>query len=136
MNPILLDTHAAIWSAEGTLAGAVARTIDAAADREELLLSPISAWEIGMLVRKGRLALAPSLHDYVRALFAQPGVVTALLTPAIAAASTALPAGFPADPADCLLIATASAYGASLVTRDRKIRDYARTTKHLRCIAC
>ena len=136
MNPILLDTHAAVWGANGTLPRATAKIVDAAAERGELLLSPVSAWEIGLLVRKGRLTLAMSLQDYVRALFGRPGVVTAALAPQIAAAATALPGTLHDDPADRLLIATAAAYGAQLLTRDKRIRDYAKATKQLRCIPC
>jgi PIN domain nuclease of toxin-antitoxin system len=136
MNPILLDTHAAIWAANGKLKGNVARVVEAAAERGELMLAPISAWEIGMLVRKRRLSLASTADDYVRALFAQRGVVIAALTPAIAVTAASLPERFPADPADCILVATASAYGARFVTRDKGIREYAKTTLHLRCIAC
>jgi PIN domain nuclease of toxin-antitoxin system len=108
MNPILLDTQVAIWSALGQLSAKTCDMIDAAADRDDLLLSPISAWEIGMLVLKRRLALAMNLEDYVRVLFERSGAV----------------------------IATAAAYGARLVTRDRNILNYARTVPHLRCIAC
>lgn len=135
MPPILLDTHIAVWSANGSLTSAAARTIDAAATRGELLLSPISAWEVGMLVARGRLVLAHAVDDYVRGLFGQAGVVTAALTPAIAAAAALLPAAFPGDPADRMIVATAVAYGAQLVTRDKAIRAYAKATRTLRCIA-
>ncbi len=136
MNPILLDTHAAVWAVEGKIAPAIAGAVDDAAKRGELLLSPISAWEIGMLVRKGRLILATPAQDYIRALFAQPGVLTATLTPAIALAATELPGKFQGDPADCILIATAAAYGARLLTRDSPIHEYAKATKYIRCIVC
>jgi PIN domain nuclease of toxin-antitoxin system len=136
MNPILLDTHVAIWSVSGTLSTATARTIDAAAGRGDLLLSPITAWEIAMLVEKGRLSLAPAVQEYIRALFGHPGVVTATLTPAIAAAAACLPGKFHADPADRILVATAAAYGARLFTRDERIHEYAKATRHVRCVAC
>ncbi len=136
MNPILLDTHAAVWAADGVLKEEVAALIESAAERDELLLSPITAWEIGLLVKKRRLALSSTIEDYVRALFGQPGVVLATLTPLIAVAATALPESLRADPADRILIATAAAYGARFVTRDREIRAYAKSTGNLRCIAC
>ena len=104
MTPILLDTHAAVWATAGMLRPAVQQRIDAAARDGRLLLSPISAWEIGMLVGKGRLRLAVSTEH--------------------------------ADPADRILAATAIAYGASLITRDRRLHGYARATKTFRCIAC
>lgn len=93
MNPILLDTHAAIWGADGRLTAAVTKVVDAAAERGELLISPVSAWEIGLLVRKGRLTLAMGLQDYVRALFTRRGVVTATLTPQIAVTAVTLSGG-------------------------------------------
>lgn len=136
MNPILLDTHAAVWIASGSLESTIAKLADDAASRGELLLSPISAWEIGMLVRKGRLPLASTLHDYVRALFGQPGVVTATLTPAIAASASVLPAVISGDPADRIIVATAQAYGARLITRDKDILAYAKASRTLRCVAC
>lgn len=96
----------------------------------------MTAWEIGMLVAKGRLSLATTVHDYVRALFGHSGVVVAALTPAIAAAATALPGRPPRDPADRILIATAAAYGARFVTRDDRILQYAQATRQLRCVPC
>jgi PIN domain nuclease of toxin-antitoxin system len=136
MSPILLDTHAAMWAAEGALPIETADILTDAASRNELLISPISAWEIGMLVGKKRLELHMPVGDYVRGLFAQRGVVTATLTPGIAAAATSLPGKFHADPADRILIATAAALGARMVTRDRKIQAYARATGHIRCLPC
>jgi PIN domain nuclease of toxin-antitoxin system len=136
MNPILLDTHAAMWAADGMLKPKAGRLVEEAAARGELLLSPISAWEIGVLTRRGRLSLALTVEEYLRILFSQPGVVLAALTPSVALAAATLPEKSIADLADRIIIATATAYGAQLVTRDRKIRDYAKTAAHLRCIAC
>lgn len=136
MNPILLDTHVAIWAAEGKLEAPARDRISSASERDEIFLSPISAWEIGVLVQKKRVTLAGGADSYVRRLFAGHGVVVAPLTPAIAVAATMLPGVCHGDAADRILIATAAAYGASLMTRDSKIQDYARATKHIRCIAC
>jgi PIN domain nuclease of toxin-antitoxin system len=136
MKPILLDTHAALWAIDGKLNRALVKEIDAAADRSELLLSPITAWEIGMLVQRKRLALTLSANDYIRVLFARPGVIVAALTPTIAASAALLAAPAPANPADRFLIATAAAYGAQFVTHDKEIRGYAKSTGYLRCIPC
>jgi|HubBroStandDraft_6_1064221.scaffolds.fasta_scaffold233074_3 PIN domain nuclease of toxin-antitoxin system len=135
MNPILLDTHAVIWAAENALKPELIRRVEAAAARSELLISPISAWEIGMLIRRERLSLSFAPEEYVRVLFSQRGVILAALTPTIALAAALLPRKPIADPADRILIATAMAYGAHLMTGDRRIQDYAKTTE-LRCIAC
>jgi len=125
-----------MWAADQRLKPDAARLIIVAASRGELLLSPISAWEIGMLVRRGRLSIGMTVEQYVRVLFSQPGVVLAALTPSVALAAAMLPGKPISDPADRIMIATAAAYGAHLVTHDKKIRDYAKTTTHLRCIAC
>lgn len=136
MNPILLDTHAAILSAAGILPKRTASMVEQAAEREQLLLSPITAWEIAMLALKQRINLTLPANDFVRALFAQRGLVTAGLTPLIAAAAASLPSPFPKDPADRMIFATAQAYGADLVTNDKAMSAYAERTKTVRCIAC
>lgn len=122
--------------AEDRLKPEAARRVEAAAARNELLISPISAWEIGTLISRKRLTLALTAEGYIRVLFGQPGVVVAALTPSVALAAAMLPRKPIADPADRILIATAAAYGAQLITRDRKIHDYAKNVPNLRCIAC
>lgn len=136
MSPILLDTHVAIWSTLGIIPEKAGNLVDEAATGSELLLSPITAWEIGLLVSRGRFAAQAPLEDYVRTMFSRPGVVTATLTPAIAAASTLLPDAVGKDPADRILIATAQAYGARLMTRDDRIQAFAKKTGLIDCIAC
>jgi PIN domain nuclease of toxin-antitoxin system len=136
MAAILLDTHAAIWSAEGTIRSAAARVIDAAAQRAELLLSPISAWEIGMLANRGRLRLRQGASEFIREIFAHPGTVTATITAEIALEAAGLRPALTGDPVDRILIATAIAYGAQLMTRDRAIQEYAKASRSLRCLAC
>jgi PIN domain nuclease of toxin-antitoxin system len=133
---ILLDTHAAIWSVEGRLARSIARVIEGAASRRELLISPISAWEIGMLVERGRLKIATGVHEYVRDLFERPQIIAAALSPAIAVEAATLQGSFHGDPADRLIVATAAAYGARLVTRDERIHRYAKATKYIQCVKC
>ena len=136
MSPILLDTHAAIWATTGKLARSAVVAIDAAAERRELLLSPISAWEIGTLVQKRRLRLFVTVDNYIRALFTRPGLLTATLTPAIAVAASTLPGNFQGDPADRIMIATAAAYAARLMTRDKAIHAYGKATKHVQTVEC
>lgn len=136
MSAILLDTHAAMWSAAHALADETQTIIDEAAGRGELLLSPITAWEIGMLFAKGRIRLAVPLEEYIRRLFVESDITLALLTPKIAMDSTMLPGTFHQDPADRMIVATAAAYGAILMTRDKAIHTYAKRTKRIQCIAC
>jgi PIN domain nuclease of toxin-antitoxin system len=135
MRPILLDTHIAIFAAEGKLPQAMLSAIDAAEEQELLLLSPITAWEIAMLVTKRRITLDQEVTHYVRSLYRESRAILAEFSPRIAVASTMLPGEFHNDPADRILIATAAEYGADLATQDRAIQSYAKKTKHIRCLA-
>lgn len=56
---ILLDTHVLIWFAEDSpqLGSHTAKLTDAALQRDEVMVSAISFWEIAMLAEKRRLKL-------------------------------------------------------------------------------
>jgi PIN domain nuclease of toxin-antitoxin system len=88
-------------------------------------LSPITAWEIGTLVAKGRLHLTLSPEVWFETLLALPGVRLAMLSPQVLIGSTALPGTPPNDPADRIIAATARLYGYRVITRDSKLLDYA-----------
>jgi PIN domain nuclease of toxin-antitoxin system len=131
--PLLLDTHYWIWMQAGTrreLSRSVEKAIADAAAAGNLLLSVISVWELGLLESKGRVELSTPCEQWVRDALAIPGLSVAPLTPEIALASSRLPEPFHGDPADRIIVATARALGARLVTRDSKIREYARK-RHL-----
>jgi PIN domain nuclease of toxin-antitoxin system len=133
---ILLDTCALIWIAnKDPIAPAALAAVDRAFKTGELYLSPVSAWEIGALVSRGRLRLAVSAEVYVNEVFTRPGVQTAALTPEIAVRSSHLPANFHGDPADRMLVATAIVMGLKLVTRDRRILEYG-AQGHVPVIKC
>ena len=128
-EPLLLDTHYWIWLQFGIrdhLAAPVLKAIDQAAASGSLLLSVISVWELGLLESKGRLQLYAPCEQWVRDALAIPGLSLAALTPEIALASSRLPPPFHGDPADRIIVATARALGARLVTRDSKILAYSR----------
>ena len=58
---LLLDTHALLWLDNGDpLSAAAHEAIRQAAPAGGVLVSPVSAWEIGLLVSKGRLGLVSS----------------------------------------------------------------------------
>lgn len=78
-----------------------------------------------MLVQKGRLALGRDAGAWIDSALAMPGITLAPIIPAIAVESVRLPGEFHADPADRLIIATARQTGATLLTADRAILDYA-----------
>jgi len=124
-----LDTHAAIlYAADLKLKSAAGTAIEESVAGSSIAISAISAWEIGMLVRKNRLQLPQPNQDYVRALFALDGVVEEPITAEIARLAAVLP-DFHADLADRMIVATAIARTASLITRDDRIIRYLRRTK-------
>jgi PIN domain nuclease of toxin-antitoxin system len=135
---VLLDTCAAIWVGNrDLLAAAALRAIRAAAARAELLISPITGWEIGLAARlRGNpLILLPTPQAWLADLLARPGVRVAPLPPKVALGASYLPGQLHRDAADRLLIATARELGVPLVTRDQRILAYA-AQGHVQAIAC
>lgn len=131
---LLLDSHVVLWWLAGSrlLSGRARSALHGAA---RLLVSPLSCWEIAVLASKGRIALDDEPYAWTQALFRQDRVVQAPLTPSAAVTAAMLdPAGFPGDPVDRLLYATARELGVSLVTRDRALRSYARQSGDVRVI--
>lgn len=135
MSAVLLDTCALIWMGTDASMSRAARTaIAAAAVGDGVFVSPMSAWEIGLLAALGHDFL-PDPKAWFTDILRRRGVRLAALTPEIAIDSTRLPEPIHRDPADRMLIATARALGLPLVTRDRKIREYA-AAGHVRVILC
>jgi PIN domain nuclease of toxin-antitoxin system len=126
MPPLLLDTHAAVWVFENVpIARAAAEVMHAASrDGTPVLVSPITAWEIGQLASRGRIDLSAVPHRWFRGLLATPGIHLAELSPDILIAASFLPGTPPRDPMDRILIATARELAATLVTRDREMLAY------------
>lgn len=135
--PILLDTCTALWLMNGDeMAQEALAEIDrAAAAGETVTVSAITAWEVAMLFAKGRLVIAMSPEAWFQSLSDLPGVGIAPLTPTILARSCALPGSPPPDPADRMIIATARETGARIITRDRRILDFA-DAGHVAAIPC
>jgi PIN domain nuclease of toxin-antitoxin system len=139
MSSVLLDTCAVIFVANGDPITARARAaIQRAARGDGVLVSPVSAWEVGMLSRPSRkvpVRFLPDPKTWFARVLAQTGVREAPLTPEIAIDSSFLPAPIHGDPADRLLIATARSLNVPIVTRDRLIVDYA-AAGHVAVVAC
>jgi PIN domain nuclease of toxin-antitoxin system len=133
---LLLDTHAAIWLTEDQPMSAQAiRAIREAMRAGELLFSAVSAWEIGLLAAKGQIALAVPVRLWLGRLAEKPGVRIISLDADVALNATLLPQPFVQDPADRFLVASARALDVPIVTRDRRILDYAKAG-HLRAVKC
>jgi len=126
LEALLLDTCAVIWLVEGSdLAEAAVGAIDAAFDNgTPLNISPVTAWEIGVLAARGRFKSPLSPQCWFQRLLDLPGIRLADMPPEVLIGSSLLPGNPPRDPADRIIAATVREYGYTLVTRDRTLLDY------------
>jgi PIN domain nuclease of toxin-antitoxin system len=135
--PFLLDTCAAIWLSEAqSLSGQATIALEEAYDSgASVYVSPITAWEIGLLVSRGRLSILVRPQLWFRQLFDVLNFRLADMSPELLIASSFLPGSPPRDPADRIMAATAREYGYVLLTRDRPLLDYA-ARGHIQALAC
>ena len=132
---LLLDTHAWIWVVEGDrdrIGSRSRRLIEGARVRDVVHISPVTMFEIVALHTAGRLRLARSVERWVEELLDQPGVRLAEFTVDVATDAGQIPRRALPDPLDRLLVATARQLGATFVTADRAILEYAAKTRAVR----
>jgi PIN domain nuclease of toxin-antitoxin system len=122
---IVLDTHAWVWwsGADKQLSRRAKSTIDKA---RKIFVPTVCLREVALLVAHGRLRFDRSVELWLQDACALERVELVALTPRIAAESVSLGAGFHRDPADQVIVATAIALAAPLVTRDERIHAYDR----------
>jgi PIN domain nuclease of toxin-antitoxin system len=119
---ILLDSHVLIWAVADSrrLSKAAASAIRRARRGDGLAVSSITAYEVAWQIAAGRVQGFGTVEASVLRFL--EGVTIRPITPEIAALATQFPEGYPRDPADRIIGATARAEGMTLVTRDEKIR--------------
>jgi PIN domain nuclease of toxin-antitoxin system len=137
MTPLLLDTCAVIWLAEAeSIALDATKVLEEAFDAGiGVYISPITAWEIGLLNSRGRLSLLIKPQLWFQRLFDVLDFQIADMSPQLLIASSFLPGAPPRDPADRIMAATAREYGYRLMTRDRHLLTYAEQG-HIQAIGC
>jgi PIN domain nuclease of toxin-antitoxin system len=119
---LLLDTHIWIWSLLDP--AKLSRKVRAELESpdNELWLSPISSWELLILIEKGRVAVdkdpVPWVAEVSRAITLREAALTHEV--AIESRLSDLPHQ---DPADRFLAATARVYDLTLVTADERLLD-------------
>jgi len=125
-HKILLDTHVWIWVMLGNpiLTKEFSNAFEKILNMQGVLISPMSIWEIGMLVDEKRIEIEMDALDWVNQALEVPGMQLSPITPHIAIQSTRLPGEIHGDPVDRLLIATAYEENAVLVTCDKRILEY------------
>lgn len=129
---ILLDTHSLIWVAEkNPRLGPDAKRIEAESD--QVYVSAITAWELGLLVGRGKLTLNMPIELWLQTSAQNGRTSTVPVTSDIALRAGLLPEPIHGDPGDRIIIATARALGCPLLTADHAILDYA-AAGHVRAI--
>ena len=136
-QPLLLDTCALIWIAEGeAIAEPAMQALDAAHGAgTTTYVSPISAWEIGLLVARQRLKLLITPQRWFQRILETPHLQLAPMPAELLIESSFLPGTPPRDPADRIVAATARDHGCMLITRDRALLDYA-GDGHISALEC
>lgn len=121
---ILLDTHVVVWLAfEETRLSRKAQAVieNARQAGRGLAISDFTLYELSLLFRKKQFLLDISpeafLHDIENHFVVLP------ITGRICLTALSLPAGYPKDPADRIIGATAIVEGLELVTADTQIRS-------------
>jgi len=136
MSGLLLDTCAVIWLGQQARISRLAReAILEALEDDAVFVSPFTAWELSLLVARGRLALSTDVRAWFAQFAGQSGLRMADLSTNILIESNRLPGQPPADPADRIIISTARAMNLAVVTRDSRILDYG-AAGHVREVAC
>jgi PIN domain nuclease of toxin-antitoxin system len=133
-QPLLLDTCALIWILNGDKLQSRAEDELRSAVSGQIIVSPISAWEIGQLVSKGRLRLTADPLTWFQAAV-DDGMTLAQMPASVLVAASFLPGSLLRDPADRIIAATARAYGYRLMTRDGPLLRFA-AEGHIQAIAC
>lgn len=120
---ILLDTHVVVWLAlapERISKVAKAAMDEARHNEDGLAICGITLLEIATANLNGRIFLSISLESFLKDV--EERFVVLPISARACARTLALPAGYPKDPADRVIGATALVEGLSLVTADREIR--------------
>lgn len=117
---LLLDTHILLWSllAPTNLGSRVATELESPSN--ELWLSPISTWELIVLVEKGRVILDSDPVTWIRSVFRRVPFKEAPINHEVAIQSRIIQLPHQ-DPADRFLVATALVYELTLVTADERL---------------
>jgi PIN domain nuclease of toxin-antitoxin system len=134
--PYLLDTCAALWIVANEISQATADALSQAGSAGlPTYVSPITAWEIGNLARKGKFKSQYTPQIWFERLMSAPNTELSELSAKVLMESAFLPQYPHYDPADRIIIATAREYGYTVITRDRAMLDYAKQG-HLSALEC
>ncbi|MBO7684072.1 MAG: type II toxin-antitoxin system VapC family toxin [Kiritimatiellae bacterium] len=118
----MLDTCALVWlgMGGGELSAEAKRRISVASS---LCYSSISAWELTRLQKEGKIAIPATPEDFLSDLTAEYGITSIPPTDDVVIRAARLP-DHHKDPADRIIIATALIHDLTVITGDKKFRQY------------
>ncbi len=119
---MILDTCALLWLAQGE-GGLSNEARERIAGAPAIYISAMTAFEIGIKCRKGKLALPARPGEWLETVLAHHGVQVIPVDARIALASTELPE-IHGDPCDRMIIASAKSMNLPVVTADPVFRQY------------
>jgi PIN domain nuclease of toxin-antitoxin system len=114
---LLLDTHALLWWLLGDSALSAAAQAAVANEANQTFVSAVTAWEIAIKHKQGRLPSAPRLIVDLDDMIARQGFIELSITIRNAESAGGLPL-FHKDPFDRMLIAQALAENLMLVSNE------------------
>ena len=120
---MIADTHVLLWELSdiGNVPTVVSEAIQDALASSELAVSTATYWELGELLRKGRVELAGGLRTW-RYRLRDSGIHELPIDTEVALRAVELrDQAAPNDAADRFIMATALTHNAVLVTADREI---------------
>lgn len=121
---IVLDTHTWLWwvSDPSRLSRRATKEIRSA---KRIGVCAISCLEVAVAVARGRISLDRDTLEWIDQALGLPRMELLPLSPAVAVKAAQLDRGFPGDPADRIIVATAILEAGFVVTKDAGIRRYA-----------
>jgi PIN domain nuclease of toxin-antitoxin system len=123
MNAVLLDTHVVLWwLLGGSKLSAAARSI-IQNPGQQMLVSAVSAWEIAIKFRAGKLEAAGTLVGRFQAAIEEENFVELPIS-VRHALDAGLLSGPHRDPFDRILIVQARAEGVPVLSTDKCFDDY------------
>lgn len=120
---LLLDTCALLWLVDDQTQLSTRALELIRGNAEELCVSAISAFEISLKHRKGRLTLPLEPERWFGLALEHHGLFECPVSWQVATRSALLP-DLHADPCDRILVATAQIHGGTLLTPDPHIANY------------
>jgi PIN domain nuclease of toxin-antitoxin system len=121
---LLLDTQAIVWLTEDrpSLGRRARRACDTALAAAELALATVSYFELGEILRRGRIRSRSTVREW-RARILSLGVREVPLSAEMAMRASDLE-NLPGDPFDRLIVGTALVEQATLLTADQAILSW------------